>query len=190
MRRYWDDGRQYRPSFSFFAAMFVGEPLLARNLPRGPRRRSRLPYICTVLDSAPTWCLRVKLGAGLTTTLVCTGTVSMNMNVKSIGRLDHGRYEVQLESVEGDQRHTFVFVVESTRSGIDVVHWTPGFTDFMKLNMGPANPLFEAVMMFHHAGAIGHNFPAAASVAAHLAKDEFALFNAEPKHFPKLMQKL
>ena len=75
----------------------------------------------------------------------------MNMNVKSIRRLDLGRYEVQLESVEGDRQHLFVFPVESTRSGIDVVQWTPEFTDFMKLNMGPAKPLFDAVMTFHHA---------------------------------------
>jgi hypothetical protein len=36
------------------------------------------------------------------------------------------------------------------------------------------------------------DFAAAASaeLAAHLSKDEFALFNAEPKRFPKLMQKL
>ena len=38
----------------------------------------------------------------------------------------------------------------------------------------------------------GTNFPAAASAGhtAHLPKDEFALFNGEPKRFPKLMQKL
>jgi hypothetical protein len=73
------------------------------------------------------------------------------MNVKSIKRLSLGRYEVQLESAEGDQRHVFVFTVEGSRDGIDVVQSPPEFFDFMELNTGPVTPLFAAVMTFHHA---------------------------------------
>ena len=75
----------------------------------------------------------------------------MIVNVKSIRRLDLGRYEVQLESVGGNQRHAFVFVVESTSVGIDVVQSSPEFTSFMRFNTGPAKPLFETVLKFHHA---------------------------------------
>ena len=70
---------------------------------------------------------------------------------RQIWRLDLGRYEVQLESVESDQRHAFVFVVESTSSGIDVVESSPEFTSFMRFNTGPAVPLLETVLKFHHA---------------------------------------
>jgi len=75
----------------------------------------------------------------------------MNMNVKSIERLDLGRYEIQLESVEGDQQHAFVFVVESTSVGIDVVQSSHEFTSFMRFNTGRSAPLLETVLKFHHA---------------------------------------
>jgi hypothetical protein len=73
------------------------------------------------------------------------------VNVESIKRLDLGRYEAQLESIEGNQRYAFVFSVDSTTDGIDVVQSPPEFAAFMKLNMGPAAPLFAAVLKFHHA---------------------------------------
>ena len=75
----------------------------------------------------------------------------MNMNVKSIVRLDLGRYEVQLESVEGDQQHTFVFGVESISVGIDVVQSSPEFISFVRFNTGRSAPLLETVLKFHHA---------------------------------------
>jgi len=75
----------------------------------------------------------------------------MNMNVKSIRRLALSRYKVQLESVEGDQQHAFVFVVESTSSGNDVVQSSPEFASLMRMNTGRAAPLLEAVLKFHHA---------------------------------------
>jgi len=66
------------------------------------------------------------------------------------GKLKRPFVRSLLVEPEGDRQHLFVFPVESTRSGIDVVQWTPEFTDFMKLNMGPAKPLFDALMTFHH----------------------------------------
>ena len=74
----------------------------------------------------------------------------MSMNAKSIMRLDLGRYKIQLESVEGDQRYAFEFTVEGSQ-GIDVVQSSPEFASFMRMNTGRAAPLLEAVLKFHRA---------------------------------------
>jgi hypothetical protein len=72
----------------------------------------------------------------------------MLVNLKSIALEAGNSYRVELEDTTGATR---VFILEVQEGGIQVVTWLDDLSLYMGQNMGPASPLFEAVLKFHQA---------------------------------------
>jgi len=68
--------------------------------------------------------------------------------LKAIRREDGSVYRVELEGSDGTVR-SFIFDVHE--GDIQVVSWRPDFASYMEQNLGPAAPVFEAVLSFHRA---------------------------------------
>ena len=68
-----------------------------------------------------------------------------------IRKLDGGKYEITLQGSANTER--FAMSVES-KDGIDVVVWGDDFASYLRRNLSPAQPIFEAVLSFHRGAAV------------------------------------
>ena len=69
------------------------------------------------------------------------------MTLKTISRLEVASYAIILEDVQNGNEKTFVMKVDD--GDIPVVVWHEDFAAFMRMNIGPAAPVLEAVLTFH-----------------------------------------
>jgi hypothetical protein len=72
----------------------------------------------------------------------------MKARISSIAREAHCSYRVAIENINGESR-SFLFEVQNGE--IDLVTYQDDFVLYMSYNLGPAAPLFEAVLKFHYA---------------------------------------
>ena len=75
-------------------------------------------------------------------------SVAVIDRLKAIVREAENTYRVELEGPDGVVR-SFIFDVHEGE--IQVVSWRRDFAAYMEQNLGPAAPVFEAVLSFHRA---------------------------------------